>query len=334
MSKKVASPAIEFANRHITSDISTFDAASAIGRLTLLLDDCEDAKKNLEPILAERWKPAFFEFVSYYRVGFVTCLEWHAKSRLFDLFMFKPDAINANDVKQGLSDAKILQMLSAQLSVPHLIVSSFNISSMDKYIHVIDRILKVFDGAKDVSDIMTSINESYRTTGEILAELFADRNSLVHEISLQDIGHRNIRDYADFDEVIVTGRKVLELIKAIELNITKYAPSHFPNLLNSHALPISPIERIGTEIDALEAAIADVSSLEDNIGDFDAKQWSSATKHSQSYLKSELSFIDSLEIAGWHYHDPRPNLKRELLDGRLNYLRALLAQVAPIGDTE
>ena len=138
MTNLSTNPAIKFANQHITSDIGTFDAFSAICRLELLLDDCADAKNILEPILKDRWYPAFFEFVIFYEVGFVTCLEWHAKSRLLDLFVFDPTTITAEDIKQGVSNSKIVEMVAAKLTIPHLIVSSFNISTFARYTQILN----------------------------------------------------------------------------------------------------------------------------------------------------------------------------------------------------
>lgn len=322
-------PAITFANEHITSDISTFDAASAIARLELLLDDNEEAQRILEPILADRWQPAFFEFVALYQVGFVTCLEWHAKSRLFDLFVFDPATITTNDIRQGLSDNKIMQMVSAKLTVPHLIVSSFNISSIDRYIQLLDRILDALGSEKSTSKIMASVSNSETSAGEILANLYSGRNSLVHEISLRDIGHRNIRDFCDFDEIRSIGKTVLDLIKAVELEITKCAPSDFPNLLDQDGIPICSVDRIAQEISTLEIAIMKEAELEDNFGNFNSNDWNSTIKKSQAYLNSELEFIENLELAGWQYHDIRPKLKAELLERRLLFLKSLANKIVP-----
>ena len=148
MSRAPLAPQIEFAKKHITTDTSTFDARSAIIRLENLLDDVDQVQMVLEPILEERMKPAFFEFVSYYKVGFVTCLEWHAKSRLFDLFNFDPSVITNNDVKQGLSNSNITQMVSEKLSIPHLLVGSFNITSLEKYVNVIERVFSALNSKK------------------------------------------------------------------------------------------------------------------------------------------------------------------------------------------
>lgn len=332
MSTKRTPPAITFANKHITSDMSTFDASSAIARLELLLDDNQESQKILEPILEDKWQPAFFEFVALYQVAFVTCLEWHAKSRIFDLFVFEPTEITTNDIKQGFSDSNIVQMVHAELTVPHLIVSSFNVSSIDRYVHLIDRVLTALGSGSSTSKIMASISTRQRSVSGVMAELFNSRNSLVHEISLQDIGHRNIRDFRNFNDIQAIGETALELIKAVELEITKCAPTAFPNLLDKEGIPISFIDRVSEEISLLEKSIEEQAYKEDNLGNFNSMDWISVTKNSKAYLNSELEFIESLELAGWQYHDIRPKLKAELLDHRLSFLKSLANEIAPTNE--
>jgi len=320
-------PQIDFAKKHITSDISTFDAASAIIRLENLIEDVVDAEKHLSPILDEMWHPAFFEFVAYYQVGFVTCLEWHAKSRLYDLFIFDPKQITASDIKQGLSDSKLLQMVSEGLTIPHLIASAFSVSSLEKYVQVTRRVLTALGGSKSINQILDSVISEDVKLGEILAELYEDRNNLVHEISLHDIGHGNIRNYRDFDEILKIGKATLKLIKAVELEITDNAPAAYPNLLDSEGYSTSPIERLSEEIKTTEDAIRDAVSSDDYQGDFTAEEWNALAEKSRNYITNEMEFIDALQLAGWQYHDVRPNILEGLLNRRLSYLDLLAKEI-------
>lgn len=326
-------PAIKFASHHIASDVSTFDAFSTINRLELLLEDCAEARSILQPTLKEQWQPAFFEFVSFYEVAFVTCLEWHAKSRLYDLFVFDPATITPEDIKQAASNSKIAQMVAAKLTVPHLIVSSFNVSSLERYTQIFDRVLKAIGGSS-ISRILNDKGDLECSKGEVLSAVYDSRNKLVHEISLGDIGHRNIRVFRSFEEILETGTIVLEVIKAIELEITEHASPDFPNLLDCDGTPRSAIDRLKTEISTIEDAIAMKACLGDTLGDFSIKNWNKVVSNSQQSLEAELDFVDSLELAGSHYFDLRPKLKEQLLRHRLSYLADLQREISPVDDEQ
>lgn len=322
-SEKQLAPRIEFATRLIESEVSTFDSYSTILRLEDLLEEAKNLQIILQPILNERWAPAFFEFVEYYKVGFVTCLEWHAKARTFDLFSFCPTAITGNDIKRGLSSELISQMVSQNLTVPHLLASSFSVSSLEQYVKMLDRVLSVIGSPNSVSSFLKGPSLFGQTKGKVLNGLYEDRNSLVHEISLQTIGHRNIRQFSEFEEVIQIGTSVLELIKEIELEITKYGPNQFPNLLSEECEPICPIEGLRAEIAEIENSISERSDGKGFDCGFDAEEWLSLVEGARSQTDAELEFIDSLDLAGWQYFDVRPKLQREFLEQRLSYLRLL-----------
>jgi len=333
LSKTNYSPQIDFAKKHITSDISTFNAASVLWRLENLLEDAADVGKHLSPILGEMWKPSFFEFVAYYQVGFVTCLEWHAKSRLYDLFVFDPKQITAGDIKQGLSSSNILQMVSEGLTVPHLIASSFNVSSLEKYVQVTGRVLTALGASKSINQMLDTVISTETKLGEVLAVLYDERNSLVHEISLQDIGHCNIRHYKDFDEILKTGKAILELIKAVELEITANAPVAFPNLLDKESRSTSPIERLFEEIKTKEDAICDATRSDSCLSDFTEKEWSVLVDKSREYITNEMEFVEALNLPGWQYHDVRQKILAELLNRRLSYLDLLAEEILSEEDT-
>ncbi|OCC05289.1 hypothetical protein BA190_10320 [Labrys sp. WJW] len=320
MSSKPILPQIDFAKRHLTTEVSTFNAISAIVRLEALVEDASDAASHLQPILKERWHPAFYEFVSYYQVGFVTCLEWHAKSRLYDLFAFDPKRIHLNDIKQGLSDAKLAQMISEGLTIPHLLASASSISTYAGYIQAISRVLEAMDAADALSDLLDVKDKEGKSTGSTIQELYENRNKLVHEIDLGDIGHRNIRNYMEFEEIIRQGTVVIELIKGIEIAISKSAPYHFPNLLDVDGYPIDQVERMQKLIEATESKIR--ASIVDgkSIDYIDIQSWDDLVRQSWQYLNAEMEFIDNMGRVGANYYDVRPSLKAQLLKNRLLHL--------------
>jgi hypothetical protein len=92
---------IEFANRYALGIAQgNFNAATALSRLQVLANDVERVDAAIE--IAKKYEEQndgdwhFFreiEAFSFYAVGIVTCLEWHARSRLTDLFSFMPSAI-------------------------------------------------------------------------------------------------------------------------------------------------------------------------------------------------------------------------------------------------
>src|SRR5262245_40537256 len=100
---KPTNPHIDFANRYAKTACSTLDAFTALWRLDVLLEDLQEMRallKTEEAIVDRKRRPWFgFEIISYYAIGFVTCLEWHARSRLVDLFAFRPSSIRSDDLK-------------------------------------------------------------------------------------------------------------------------------------------------------------------------------------------------------------------------------------------
>jgi len=322
-------PQIEFAKRNIIHGLSTFNAWSALQRLQLLIDDINELKEILSPTLEERIYPSFFEISSYYQVGIVTCLEWHAKSRLFDLLNYNPKLVRQEDIKQLLNNPNILGMTYEGLTIPHLVASAGNIATVEKYVSVISRVLSQFKPKVNLGEILgrkTSSQESYES---LLRSLFNDRNQLVHEITLSDIGHRNIRYYKSFDEVLSIALIVDNIIKEIEVQLSASAPYDFPNLLDSSHVAVTKTEVLKRRITEAEAVIREAISSGVLTDIFSLDQWDTIIENHHHYLEKEEQFIDSMSFPGYQYYDPKHNILERLLECRLEYLVKLRDEVLP-----
>jgi hypothetical protein len=91
---------VDFAARYAGTRFQTLNVSSALWRAEALVSD---AKEMLEVKKAAQDKDINFgsryEIISYFAVGFATCLEWHARSRLIDLMLYQPSCITDNDLK-------------------------------------------------------------------------------------------------------------------------------------------------------------------------------------------------------------------------------------------
>jgi hypothetical protein len=325
LARSDTAPQIDFAKRHLIIEVPTFHVFSAIWRLEGLLSDLDDLKPIIEPVLETRW-PRFFEFVSFYKVGFVTCLEWHAKSRLYDLFVSQPKAIGADDIKRGLSDSKLLQMIGEGLTIPHLLASATSISTKETYIATMNRVLNALGGTGAMNTIMNEVIDS-ESNAQVLGTLYEDRNALVHEISMGEVGHWNVRSYTEIDEAWRIGNRVLGLIKKIEAQIARFAPRDFPNLLDAEGSPVDEDEHLQQSVKKLEAEIERAILAGKSLDGLTVDNWKTLTNKAGEYVVAEIEFIDGLSIPGWQYYDVRPFLRQNLIKQRLRHLQLISKEI-------
>lgn len=249
-------------------------------------------------------------------------MEWHAKSRLYDMFCFNPKTIGTEDLRQAVSNDKLINMISEGLNIPHLLAGSISISTKESYISALNRVYLAVGGQKaDISSIL-KVTQNGTSIGEVLDNLYTSRNNLVHEIGLQTIGHRNIRDSTTFDEAFELGHRLLSMIKNFENALTKTAPIEFPNKLDDDGLCIDEVENLVALIKSLEEKI-ETAVASDADGIISLIDWQSETANSRKNLSEELKFIDRINFPGRHYYDTRPFIKGILLKQRLKYLRLL-----------
>ncbi len=139
---------VEFASRYARSPFQTLTASAALWRAEEL---AYDARALLELREAGERKDVRFgnragtyEIISYYAVGLVTCLEWHARSRLVDLMMFQPGSIETSDVK-NIASLAISQMVSEGATIPHLLGAATRVSELTEYLDIFVRIFRNLD---------------------------------------------------------------------------------------------------------------------------------------------------------------------------------------------
>lgn len=157
---KVTHHLVDFASRYARVGFPTLNASTAIYRAEALIDDAEELielhAKCEERLLRFGHRMGTYEVVSYYAVGFITCLEWHARSRMVDLMMFAPDSIEANDVKNIEKNA-LSQMMSANVTVPHLVGAATKVANIQDYVDVFNRIYRTLKIDADANRLLRGI---------------------------------------------------------------------------------------------------------------------------------------------------------------------------------
>src|SRR5689334_23038480 len=114
MSQRGPHHLVAFASYYKQTHFKTLNAASALWRAKALFEDATAFSKFLEEakqkglILGTGWGAEVF---SYYAVGYVTCLEWHARSRLVDAMLFRPSIIETSDLSRIAKEA-LSQMMA------------------------------------------------------------------------------------------------------------------------------------------------------------------------------------------------------------------------------
>lgn len=138
-------PSVDFATRYGTSTDEYFNAHSALIRANELIEDAQKLSDllNIAYPEDERWHPWWgAEAMSYYAVGIITCLEWHARSRITDVFTYNPASIDASDLKGRLTEKILPQMLAQNATVAQLLGGSLSVSKFDDYIGALKRVFK------------------------------------------------------------------------------------------------------------------------------------------------------------------------------------------------
>lgn len=183
----------DFANRHFKGIFDTLNAGSAICRATQLVEEATALKALF--VGYERpqpWRP--IEFPSYYIVGLVTCLEWHARSRLYDLLQYDPANFAPDDVKQAAAGSNLEALLREHLTVAQLVAASTLVSDFRKYLGIFDRVLAYLGVPTSASAIAKAGPGDPGQAFLAFETLFGRRHRLVHEIDQTQVGHRNLRE--------------------------------------------------------------------------------------------------------------------------------------------
>lgn len=336
MSTREPHYAVQFAARYGSPTADYLNAMTAIARLDELLDDVKALKDQFDIVMPEdtRWCPwVGAEVVSYYSVGFVTCLEWHARARLVDLLTFFPSAAKSEDLKV-LRDKVILEMLATNVTVASIVGAATNISSFEDYMGVFSRLFSTvdpdLDAFKAIKAERPGTGGPWIQAGEIddLKELYRFRNSLTHEIGIHRIGHWNVRDRWDPTEAIRMGDLVHRTIHALETCVSEKMPPGFPNVLNSDGLPVSEWKRLEKELPVLEEKIRVMAA--EVTGEKSDVNWGPARAAAADYIAKEILFLDESHMLHNRYVEMREPLKVALIKSRHFYLTSIMKMMSSV----
>jgi hypothetical protein len=303
----------------------TLNAGVAVLRLEILLEDIQRLSDLMalapEPEThADRLPP---EIVSYYAVGFATCLEWHARSRLSDLFTYKPSIITDEDLAQGGGTKVIAHLIRENASISKYLAAIPNYSTPEAYLGVFVRVFEALSLEPSPYEILHNNGSAsalgYEGGRGCLDELYDSRNILVHEINRSHTGHPIIRDGWTCEQAQGFGKFVLSLMSDIEGLIARNAPTNFPNRLvwGSEAESLETV--LDREIEALEIELA--SKIE---GFSDACILAlNARKEEEQLLQECLPHL--------RWYDTRAAPRCALRRGRLAYLQTLKEE---LGDSD
>lgn len=328
-------PLIAFAGKYGDPLFDYLNASMAIARLEDLLRDLETVGGLLEaktPI-DKRWAPWFgAEAISYYAVGFVTCLEWHAKSRLVDLLAFRPESLTVADVDRTINAKLVVQMVAQKATVTQLVGAALKVNNLGSYLRVAERLFNDLELPCSVKEWLTGTateatacwlrDDQFRA----IEDLFRFRHMLVHEIGIATMGHPNVRDAWPPAMARETGAIVASLICGIEAALTRFAPAMFPNLLDEDRWPVNRVKTLESEFHRLDDLVQ--SSLEGWQGhDRTPKNWAEARARFAAYLEAEKEFVATADMLHWRYFDARRPLELRILKYRIDFLGELLSNL-------
>jgi hypothetical protein len=295
----------------------------------LLQDLCKEVTKHNISFRPGRFST--YEIVNYYVVGFVTCLEWQARSRIVDLLNFVPDCIQPEDVR-AIDKLALSQMSAANVTLPFIVGAGTHVSSAQDYASIFTR---VFDGIGLETNaeklLRGQLAEQHElrpaqepaTIYDVIGELFEARHSLVHEINGGLLGHYTLRDIWTPEDALRGGSAVGTAMESMEKVITERAPTDFPNRLSADGFAEDELEKLSSQISQLENNITEKTRTDDS-----ANEWVNSLALNRAAFDAEARFIDEAQFLkpGRHWNFRRP-AKIAYLRGRLSYLKAILSQL-------
>lgn len=319
---------VAFAKTYFRGAYRTFNAAAALSRMEQLVEEAEEMVALLRDHSLDRFPVTLPHLPGYYLVAFVTCLEWHARSRLADLLAHAPERTTAEDLKAVTEGGKLREMVASKLTIPELVGASANVSSLREYSAVFDRVFEAITPEEARGRASRAIkardDPETKSAWVELEWLYEARHRMVHEITHEQIGHYALRDTVHVDEIVRLGRLVHGCMREVETVITAHAPGDFPNLLDRAGLPVSEAGRLRCDIEAGEArltALAVAKSGEAIGSGLNPVLIALAAEAHRRHVEAELAWLNEFRPAGWQIHNPADDLEVSLLRGRLAYLR-------------
>ena len=319
---------VSFAKKYFRGAYRTFNAAAALARMEQLVEEAEEIAALLRDHPLDRFPVTLPHLPGYYLVAFVTCLEWHARSRLADLLAHAPERTTPEDLKAVTDGGKLREMVASKLTVPELVGASANVSSLRDYAAVFDRVFEAItpEGSRipAASAIKARDVPETKSAWVELSWLYEARHRMVHEITHEQVGHYAQRDTVHVEDAVRLGRLVHVCMREVETVITAHAPDDFPNLLDHGGHPVSEAEQLQRDIQASEARVAAFAVKQSEVATeagLDPVLVAFAMDTGRRHVEAELAWLNEFRPAGWRYHNPTDHLKASLLRGRLAYLR-------------
>jgi hypothetical protein len=278
---------LRFAQAYSAESSSNLTAYVALFRLEALLADAHAFKASLAPNMtgdeANQW--SVLEIISYYSVGFVTCLEWHARARLVDLFRYNPSFIQNDDFNTKMNSQSLARMVSQRVPLPELLGGMKSVANEAAYLGIFARIFeslgigeKPWDILRDIVIKRIHVTDGKTVTENFLEELFTFRNHLVHEIDSAIVGKPWQRNTKNINDVIADGKCVVDIIRTLEGRLSRKAPERFPNLLDHEGLPKG--EGLEDQIRTLEGELKNTLGYNEN-----SQRWDEAVSAAEKSIE-------------------------------------------------
>ncbi|WP_145984589.1 hypothetical protein [Methylobacterium aquaticum] len=293
--QSIPSRHVVYAERYATGSKNHFNAFSALQRARLLWRETQTIIEMFEEEGQKEehadWYYRGLEIVPYTLVGLATCLEWHARSRLTDLYTFKPEAIDRQSLDGKVHPKVLPEMIKANVSIPQLLGVSFTVGSFVEYVSVFDKLFNVLSLGSEFKRFLKSMNErreslfgddfsqpSYR---EEIEQLYSARHALVHEIGFStDFGQTLCQAWSPSRIASICGT-VIYTIEKIENHLTMRAVPDFPNLLTIR----------GDQVDRAGQLLSLIRSLENDI----SKQFESRPNKSSERWRTSIGIRQKLD---------------------------------------
>jgi len=330
---------VAFAERFAAEPVNTFNAYASMERARLLMREAQqieelyERERDLEDSAPWAWHG--LEVVPYTLVGLATCLEWHARSRLTDLYSYKPDSIEPKVLEGKVAPRVLSQMIKARVSIPQLLGASITIGSAKEYLTIFNDLFSILDiAAKPESIIQPPIIEQIGLFGDPihvprvrdrLDELFATRHALVHEIGQGASARRTYCEIWGPSQVIEMCRMVIGVITKLERALTKHAPSDFPNLLTQDGYPVDERAQLASSIAELEDSIgAEIAARHPSA----QADWAEALSNARKSLAAHERFFEDRKSFEQRFAGRANSLSRSGLRLRVALLTEIAAELA------
>lgn len=321
---------LSFAKRHLHTHFKTLTAEAALWRAEALLDDAKafvELKERCEAAKVEfGYHINSYEIFAYYMVGYVSCLEWHARSRRVDLLVARPDLITEKDVK--IDSSALAQMASEKVTVPYLLGASTKVSDMEGYVAIFEKVyeaLGIKQSPRNILQVMKVekpiwLSAQTEPAFDVLQQMFDMRHHLVHEIDMSTIGSYALRSLWTPAEAVSMGTTTVACIKAVEEQITKLAPDDFPNLLDGK----DELEKLEKQVTELEDALTGYFEANEESG---LSEWLEALEASRKSATHEHEFLFRSQFLQPIRHlNASRSVRVQHLKLRLEYLLILKAE--------